>query len=229
VKAAALLGSSLVKQAVVAAQNRALDGGLLIALPAAVALALLSRPIVSVLFQRGAFGPEDAVATADVLVGLAAGLPFAVVGKVVSQTFFARHDVRTPLLAGVAGMLVALLGTAVLAQVLGALGIGLGIALGFAAHSASLVIALRRAGLWGLDHTLARRAAGALAATLAMGVGLVAAEVVLDRLFGAALPRSLEVLRLIALCLAGLSLYAAAARALGAIGRKDLALFSKSP
>jgi putative peptidoglycan lipid II flippase len=215
--------------AVVAAQNRALDGGLLIALPAAVALALLARPIVSVLFERGAFGPEDTLATAAVLAGLAAGLPFAVVGKVLSQTFFARHDVRTPLLAGIAGMVVALLGTAGLAHVLGALGIGLGIALGFVAHAASLMIALRRAGIWGADRMLARRAAGALMATVAMGLGLVGAGMALDGLFGAALPKSIEAVRLVALCVAGFALYTVAAWALGAIGRKDLALFSKSP
>ena len=70
------------RQAVIAAQNRALELALLIALPAAVALACLAAPIASVLFERGAFGPEDSRGTAAALVGLSVGLPFAVVGKV---------------------------------------------------------------------------------------------------------------------------------------------------
>jgi putative peptidoglycan lipid II flippase len=210
---------------VVDAQNRALEAGLLLALPAAVALALLSRPIIVVLFERGAFGPEDTAGTAAVLAGLAAGLPFAVAGKVLSQTFFARHDVRTPLLSGLAGILVALAGTALLAEALGSLGIGLGIALGFAAHTASLVLALRSASLWRVDRALAVRTAGSLAAAAAMGLGLGGAGVVL----GPALPKSIEALRLLGLCVGGLSLYAAVAWAVGAIGRKDLALFSKNP
>jgi putative peptidoglycan lipid II flippase len=210
---------------VVDAQNRALEAGLLLALPAAVALALLSRPIIVVLFERGAFGPEDTAGTAAVLAGLAAGLPFAVAGKVLSQTFFARHDVRTPLLSGLAGILVALAGTALLAEALGSLSIGLGIAIGFAAHSASLVLALRAASLWRVDRSLALRATGSLAAATAMGLGLGGAGLVL----GPALSKSSEALRLLGLCVGGLSLYAAVAWAVGAIGRKDLALFSKNP
>jgi putative peptidoglycan lipid II flippase len=207
---------------VVGAQNRALEAGLLLAIPAAVALAMLSRSMVTVLFERGAFGADDSAGTAAVLAGLAAGLPFAVVGKVLSQTFFARHDVRTPLLCGLMGIVVALAATAFLAQVIGAFGIGLGIALGFAAHAASLVVGLRAARLWAIDRSLAMRALGSLVAAAAMGLGLAGAELAL----GPALPRGVEAVRVSALCAGGFVLYAATAWAVGAIGRKDLALFA---
>lgn len=210
---------------VVGAQNRALEAGLLLAIPAAIALAMLARPMVAVLFERGAFGIEDSAGTAAVLTGLAAGLPFAVVGKVLSQTFFARHDVRTPLLAGLAGIVVALAGTAFLAQAIGALGIGLGIALGFGAHATWLVLALRAGRLWEVDRSLARRVLGSLAAAAGMGLGLAGAGLAL----GPALPRSVEAMRLLVLCLGGFALYVTIAWVVGAIGRKDLAVFAKKP
>ena len=213
------------RSSVVDAQNRALEAGLLLACPAAVALAMLSRPMIAVLFERGAFGPEDTAGTAAVLAGVAAGLPFAAVGKVLTQTFFGGHDVRTPLLAGVVGVVVALAATALLAQALGPLGIGLGIASGFAAHAASLVIALRSARLWSIDRSLAGRVTGSIAAATAMGLGLAGTGLMLDP----PLSKSIETVRLLALCIGGFALYALVAWAVGAIGRRDLDLFAKKP
>ena len=76
--------------------NRALELGLLLALPAAVGLALLAQPIVTVLFERGAFGPAASLATAQVLAALALGLPAQVLAKVLAPGFFAREDTATP-------------------------------------------------------------------------------------------------------------------------------------
>ena len=71
----------------VATQNRGVELALLLTLPAAVALAVLAQPILSVLFQRGAFGPADAAATAAALAAYAAGLPAFVLVKVLAPGF----------------------------------------------------------------------------------------------------------------------------------------------
>ena len=76
--------------------NRALELALLVGLPAAFGLGLLARPIVAVLFERGAFGAEAAAATAEVLAGLALGLPAYVLAKVLAPGFYAREDTATP-------------------------------------------------------------------------------------------------------------------------------------
>src|SRR5919202_1823380 len=55
--------------------NRAVELSLLLCLPAAVGQACLAWPIVQVLFQRGAFGPAEADATAAALAAYAVGLP----------------------------------------------------------------------------------------------------------------------------------------------------------
>ena len=68
-------------------QNRALELALLLTVPAAVALVVLSLPIVSVLFERGAFGAEASRATSAALAAYALGLPAYVLTKVLTPGF----------------------------------------------------------------------------------------------------------------------------------------------
>ena len=78
-------------------QNRALEFALAITLPAAIGLIVLASPLVSLLFERGAFTSEDALATAYTLSAFASGLPAYVLVKVLSTQFFARQDTKTPM------------------------------------------------------------------------------------------------------------------------------------
>lgn len=80
----------------IATQNRALETALLFTLPAAIALIVLAVPIISVLFQRGAFGMEETLSTSYALTALACGLPAFVMIKVFTPGFFANGDTRTP-------------------------------------------------------------------------------------------------------------------------------------
>ncbi|MBR7518153.1 hypothetical protein KC217_21010, partial [Mycobacterium tuberculosis] len=64
------------------AQNRSLEYAVILTVPAAVALGLLAGPIVEVLFERGAFGPQDTARTAAALAAFATGLPAFVAAKV---------------------------------------------------------------------------------------------------------------------------------------------------
>ncbi|MBT8342666.1 MAG: murein biosynthesis integral membrane protein MurJ [Desulfatitalea sp.] len=67
-----------------------------ITLPAMAGLIVLREPIVSLLFQRGAFGGRDMQLTADALLYYAIGLwAFAAV-RVVLNIFYAFKDTRTP-------------------------------------------------------------------------------------------------------------------------------------
>jgi len=79
-----------------AAQNQSLFLGLLLTLPASLALIVIAEPIIRVLFERGAFDPTDTAATGAALVAFAAGLPAFVMIKVFQPAFFAREDTRTP-------------------------------------------------------------------------------------------------------------------------------------
>ena len=78
-------------------QNRSLEFSLLISLPSAVGLYILSTPIIHILFERGAFLVEDTLYTAQVLSIFSLGLPAYIFIKVLVTCFFAREDTKTPL------------------------------------------------------------------------------------------------------------------------------------
>lgn len=111
--------------------DRALELALLASLPAAIGLATLASPIVSVLFERGAFDRVATQATAAALAAFAAGLPAYVLIKVLATGFFAREDTRTPVLVAAASLLV---NVAVILATIGRLG-HVGIALATALAS----------------------------------------------------------------------------------------------
>ena len=83
--------------AVMDSQNRSLELAMLLTVPAAVALAVVPVEIIRVLFERGAFGVSDTLATASALAIFAWGLPSFVLIKVFSPAYFAREDTRTPM------------------------------------------------------------------------------------------------------------------------------------
>jgi putative peptidoglycan lipid II flippase len=76
--------------------NRGAEFALLLTLPAAVALTVIAFPIISVLFQRGAYGAEATVNTAWALAIYGLGLPAFVLHKVLQPLFYAREDTRSP-------------------------------------------------------------------------------------------------------------------------------------
>lgn len=78
---------------------------LVTALPAAVGLIMISRPLVAVLFERGRFGSEDTLRVAGVLNLYSLGLAFYFTQHLLVRAFYSLHDSRTP--AKVAGTMVA--------------------------------------------------------------------------------------------------------------------------
>ena len=77
-------------------QGQATELSMLLTLPAAIALAVTSGPIVAALFQGGRFTAEDAATTGLVLSIVVAGLPAYVLIKVLTPGFYARKDMKTP-------------------------------------------------------------------------------------------------------------------------------------
>ncbi|SCX94040.1 murein biosynthesis integral membrane protein MurJ [Paracoccus tibetensis] len=89
-----------------AAYNRATEFGLFLTLPAAFAIAVIAEPMVSALFQRGAFTEFDTQQTAAALIVYALGLPAFVLQKILQPLYFAREDTRTPFRFAVNSMIV---------------------------------------------------------------------------------------------------------------------------
>jgi putative peptidoglycan lipid II flippase len=72
----------------------------LVTIPAAAGLAVLHRPIIRVLFERGAFDSESTAMSSLCLVFFALGLPFVSGVKIVAPVFFSLKDTRTPVVVG---------------------------------------------------------------------------------------------------------------------------------
>lgn len=194
--------------------NRAGEFALLLTLPASVALVLIAEPIVSVLYQRGAFGAEAAARTALVTAIYGLGLPAFVLQKVLQPLYFARHDTATPFRYAVVAMVV----NAVIA-IAGAFVIGFYAAAWATTIAAWAMVALlwfgsRRMGDAAmLDVRFTTRLWRIVAACVVMGAVLVGVELVLgDMLYS---PR-IRYGALAALVGAGIVSYFAAAQVIGA-------------
>jgi putative peptidoglycan lipid II flippase len=86
--------------------NRGAEFALALTVPAAVALVVIALPLTTVLFQRGAFGADDAANTALALAAYGVGLPAFVLHKVLQPLFYAREDTRRPFHYAVISMIV---------------------------------------------------------------------------------------------------------------------------
>ncbi len=70
---------------------------LFITIPASIALIVLRMPIISVLFQRGAFDAQSAYLTAEALLYYALGLWAFSVIRIIDSAFFSIQDRKSPL------------------------------------------------------------------------------------------------------------------------------------
>src|SRR5690606_32438997 len=80
--------------------NALLDWGLrlvlLLGLPAAVGMALLSDGLVATLFHYGAFGAADVAQTRLAVGAYSVGLVGLLAIKILAPGFYAKQDIRTP-------------------------------------------------------------------------------------------------------------------------------------
>lgn len=199
-------------------QNRALEYGLLFALPAAIALAVIPEPILSVLFERGAFGPAETAATAAALAGYAVGIPAYIMAKVFSTAYFARHDTASPVRAAVAGVVANIILSLALIGWLGHAGIALATGLSGWLTAGLLARGLRRDGSLRPDRRLRRRLPGLLGSALLLAGAL---DVMSEML--APIPPGLEGAGPLALLiLGGAAVYFSAAIVTGSVRPGDI-------
>jgi putative peptidoglycan lipid II flippase len=69
---------------------------LFVSVPATVGLMALAAPIVSLLFERGRFGPGDTARTAGVVLFYSAGLWCYCANQIQVRAFYAKKDTTTP-------------------------------------------------------------------------------------------------------------------------------------
>ena len=69
---------------------------LMLALPAAAALALLAAPLITTLFHYGEFTAHDVLMTRKALIAYSVGLLGLILVKVLAPGFYARQNIKTP-------------------------------------------------------------------------------------------------------------------------------------
>ncbi len=115
-------------------------------LPAAAGYAVLAGPIVTLLASYGQMTAVDTQQLARTLAAFAVGLPFFSAFQLLTRTFYATQDARTPALANIAVAVVNLVFDLFFAfgLNLGVPGLALGFSVSYVAGSAILFVLLRR-------------------------------------------------------------------------------------
>ena len=132
--------------------SKLLDWGLritfMLTLPAAVALAELSVPLISTLFQRGEFKPSDVWMVRKALVAYSGGLTGLILVKILAPAFYARQNVRTPVRIAVITLFTVQLMNAAFIVPLQHAGLALATSLGACVNAALLFYQLRRQAIY---------------------------------------------------------------------------------
>ncbi len=206
--------------AATASQNRALEFSLLLSLPAAAALMVIAHPVVTVLFERGEFGPTEAQATAAALAVYASGLPAYVLVKALAPGYFARGDTATPVKISVLCLVVNLVLNLILMGPFLHVGIAAATSVSAWLNAVLLAIFLRRRGLLEFDRRLGRVSSRLVFATAVMAILVaVGAEGLSPWLAGGEVSR---IAALAALVVGGAVIYGLAVLAVGAVRIADL-------
>lgn len=197
--------------------SRLLDWGLrltlLLALPAAAALAVLALPLIATLFHYGAFRAEDAWMTRQALVAYSLGLVGMILVKILAPGFYARQNVVTPVKIGLVTLAATQAMNLVFVWPLKHAGLALAIGLGACLNAALLYRQLRRQSIYQPEPGWGRFTLKVAASVLAMAGILWAAMGSAERWLSAGWEWKLPVLAgLVAL---GLAVYGACLWALG--------------
>ena len=203
----------------VKSMNRGVEMALLITLPAALAMALIPYPIISTLFQRGAFSPEDAMATSMALAGFSFGVPGYVLVRVLQPGFFARENTKSPMIMAGITVLVNIAVSLILFGRLEHVGIALATAIAAWVNVALLIFGLRD--FWKADSRLKKRLPRIIGATMIMGIGIWILNRSMEEWFVES-GFGQRLLGLSILVISGLLIYAIAALKLNATSINDL-------
>jgi len=156
--------------------SRLLDWGLrltlLLALPSALALAILAIPLIATLFQHGAFDRHDVLMTGQALIAYSLGLVGLIVVKVLAPGFYARQDIRTPVKIGVITLVATQVMNLIFIYPLAHAGLALAIGLGACINAGLLYYKLYRGGVFEPQPGWKKFAAQLAVALTAMGLVL---------------------------------------------------------
>jgi putative peptidoglycan lipid II flippase len=132
--------------------SQLLDWGLrltlILAVPAAVALALLAVPLITTLFHYGAFTVNDVFNTRSAVIAYSVGLVGLILVKILAPGFYAQQNIRTPVRIAVVTLLATQAMNLMFVWRLRHAGLALAIGLGACLNAALLYYQLRRRAIY---------------------------------------------------------------------------------
>jgi putative peptidoglycan lipid II flippase len=145
----------------------------LLSVPCAVALLVFSEPLVAVLFHNGKFSDLDVQRTTVALMGYGVGLIGLVAIKVLAPGYYAKHDMRTPMLIAVGVLVLTQVLNVFLVPILQHAALTLTIGIGAMVNAAWLLVGLMRRGSFQPEPGWGRFLLQVLAAALLLAALLV--------------------------------------------------------
>lgn len=149
---------------------------LAITLPAAVGLAVLSAPILRLLFEWGRFSASDIAITQPVLLILSLALPCYGLASYVTRAYHAQKDTRTPVKVATWCFAANLVGCAVLVFPLGVMGLALANLVSAIVQATLLVLWLPDGKIVGMTRTLGQIGTASIAMAAVCFGGLYGIE-----------------------------------------------------
>lgn len=132
--------------------NALLDWGLrlvvLLGLPAALGMALLSEGLVATLFNYGAFNAQDVQQTRLAVMAYSVGLLGLLAIKILAPGFYAKQDIRTPVRIALVVLVLTQAMNFIFVPMFQHAGLALSIGLGATLNALLLLILLRRRGVY---------------------------------------------------------------------------------
>lgn len=153
-------------------QSNAVELGLLLTMPAAIALFVAGSAFTSAMYTGGAYTLEDSLATGAVVSALVVGLPAYVLVKVLVPNFFARKDTRTPVYTAAISLAVNVALNFVLVPRFGVAGLAYAGAIAAWCNCLLLYAMLASKGYYRFTPLVLSRIARITAAAAAMGAAL---------------------------------------------------------
>lgn len=165
-------------------QDKAIEYGAILSIPAMVALIVLAKPIVNILFQYGKFGELQTTMTSSAVVAYSISLPVYVMVKALTPNFFARGDTRTPVKYSLVVLAANLILSIALMKPFGHVGIASATSIAAFISFYQFVHGLKKRGFWSFSPELIRQIGKIFLCSLVMGVVLYGGEKLLDAAFG---------------------------------------------
>lgn len=164
-------------------QDKAVEYGALLSIPAAILMIVLATPMINILFEHGQFSAKDTMMTSAALMAYSVGLPCYVLVKALMPNFFARGDTITPVKFSAVVFTAHLIFSLILMKPFGHVGIAVATTISSFVSLFQYVYGLKKREFWSFSKILKIKIAKILLSSLFMGGAIIGLNYLLNLYF----------------------------------------------